>query len=1388
MVPIAHAAISEEEKKASNEAILKMKQGDYSGIRGLANGGVGTAKAGQSTYAPPEKFTGTHGTEEDRGFNDSHKNTDGSDQSIKTSGTFFKVEMEQKPDSSEAKAYNILQGIYEKPEYDTRNSDYKELGDKITLVDDQSRELLDEYERLSAEAENGTMCRVEIVSEAVVETTIVNTEESCMFSDSPVYWPASCQVTRSLTLPRVAPVANLSLSNAVDSLKTVREGNLSFPRDFALDKKVTFKVESVSNMAASVVMPAGMKDNHYVFVNGNRLSNNGSVSISEFLVEGVNEIKASCDIGPMINSTEAYAPIPNNQGVKRAEFCSTTGDPNKLDGILIRGEIDFSLPAYYQGAYRESKAKDATPSCPTGFYHVGFNDNYDRGWQDASQAVKRCFKQYDEPVCEKLDARVAAAVPPNVAGSDPEKAEFLHWYYKLTGVIFNPGPQGAHGFMWPNLAQARPDNVPLHGFSTSKRFKTVANVAGENRPKDNGIGNRSNAEFVEYYIYGDGSARLRGKYKYFHPRAGTQYSTGEVTDNISCIRQKGQWESAGPCRAPSLFGALAMFDRWENRDMTALYRGTASDKRHALLTSSYAQGCGSPAKNIKIRFSHANAIQKVTESPQKCVSGDNQYARALDGSLHYNLKGKAFPYTDSPIAPSTDTWRCLDYDDNRSHGSIIPTQATLSYVKAGISPIYPTDLSTPNICYKAEAPTYGVDITGAGFCSDGTFSCWDSNLVSHLPDYLMRDELFAKGSNTPVLDRFIGAINPINNAHAALNGANTIGDAVNVNLCVDLEADSSCTYVRQDCDITDPFTGLCRVWDKVYSCSSEVETIVEPAVTKKICETPYPCSSGENDAYCSYQDETTDSFKRTALMLSVAQGAKDDADCLSSDPTTCSMFTGEAQECRSFVSAGLGEALPTGNCCSRPDGAPGPVAYLQMTYALSQTSYVQSMATSIASTITSTGVWKDYVVAPAEYVANVAVQAAEATSKWFSNQAASLGWQTGTEVVADEVATQSLGASISSSANFLMADMASVMGDILGDWIVEDVIRDEVTGEVLARATDFATDAAGEAAFQAAGEQAAQEAGTAAVQSTAVDQGVMQVVGTAFSVVMAVYAAYKITMLVNQMLIACRSDEFEAAFKVGTGSCSRVNKKCTKEDAFGGCQERKEYFCCYSTPLARIIHEGASNTGQNPNMLGYKTDAAKTTFNNDCPGFSFEQFSNLDFDRIDLTEWFNLLVDADKLPGASEESMEKFTNMDNITRSVAKNQKDFDPETTTVPNAQERAQQIMGAGGDAFEEYRHAERESLLMGDKYETLYEDCWYAHGDGESYDGEKGYSIFADGTKKYRTNCLKKEGGAVYPHQKEACSGVMDENGDVVIPQTTFIIGHFGERVDLAVCVTP
>lgn len=101
----------------------------------------------------------------------------------------------------------------------------------------------------------------------------------------------------------------------------------------------------------------------------------------------------------------------------------------------------------------------------------------------------------------------------------------------------------------------------------------------------------------------------------------------------------------------------------------------------------------------------------------------------------------------------------------------------------------------------------------------------------------------------------------------------------------------------------------------------------------------------------------------------------------------------------------------------------------------------------------------------------------------------------------------------------------------------------------------------------------------------------------------------------------CEPSEQALMLKKGQNLCHYVGTYCSKGEAFG-CIERKESYCCFNSPLARIIQE------QGRLQLARGWGSAKNPM---CQGFTQEELESLDFDAMDLSEFEALIVQKSEL-------------------------------------------------------------------------------------------------------------------------------------------------------------
>lgn len=103
-------------------------------------------------------------------------------------------------------------------------------------------------------------------------------------------------------------------------------------------------------------------------------------------------------------------------------------------------------------------------------------------------------------------------------------------------------------------------------------------------------------------------------------------------------------------------------------------------------------------------------------------------------------------------------------------------------------------------------------------------------------------------------------------------------------------------------------------------------------------------------------------------------------------------------------------------------------------------------------------------------------------------------------------------------------------------------------------------------------------------------------------------------------LLGCEAHEIELAEARAAGVTHYLGEYCAKR-FLGICRRRDRAWCVFTSELGRILHEQAR-----PQLgIGW----------NDCDGFTVSQIQSIDFDRVDLSEFTDTLLDTSEAPGIS---------------------------------------------------------------------------------------------------------------------------------------------------------
>jgi conjugal transfer mating pair stabilization protein TraN len=334
--------------------------------------------------------------------------------------------------------------------------------------------------------------------------------------------------------------------------------------------------------------------------------------------------------------------------------------------------------------------------------------------------------------------------------------------------------------------------------------------------------------------------------------------------------------------------------------------------------------------------------------------------------------------------------------------------------------------------------------------------------------------------------------------------------------------------------------------------------------------------------------ESNPDFMQAAMALNMASWATNDQDCSTG---SCYVFKGDGYSCKTAF-------FGVQDCCQTPTGL-SIASYITAIYY----TYKMSDKAAIMKFMDSNGM-------------GAAVDAYKGIADWTTATYDKISTAVTTNVQSVLGTAGGPGAAPTLSATF--SQLESQMISQLYDW------TSSAFGPALADSL-FGAPGAGAAGSGVASGPAAEFASTGAGQA-------IQMVGT-------VFMYYQMFVLAVQMIWPCEPREFELAVKKEMRSCHELGDFCASS-FLGICYLTKKSFCCFKSPLARIINEQLRLHGATP--------WAAPSDQPSCPGVSMADFAVIDWSQIDLSEWVALLQTSNLMPTGAA-SADALYNMQKIT-------------------------------------------------------------------------------------------------------------------------------------------
>ena len=145
--------------------------------------------------------------------------------------------------------------------------------------------------------------------------------------------------------------------------------------------------------------------------------------------------------------------------------------------------------------------------------------------------------------------------------------------------------------------------------------------------------------------------------------------------------------------------------------------------------------------------------------------------------------------------------------------------------------------------------------------------------------------------------------------------------------------------------------------------------------------------------------------------------------------------------------------------------------------------------------------------------------------------------------------------------------------------------------------------------------------------------------GAALGVIAAIYAAYCVAVMLIQAIYKCTEDEMQLTAMRDVGNCHYIGSYCDSK-VLGMCVKKIRSYCCFSSPLSRIIQEQLRKQGD---RLGADFSNFGSAKEPRCAGIPLEKVGSIDWDQVDLSEWVAILENNGKFPNSTTVDVNKLT-------------------------------------------------------------------------------------------------------------------------------------------------
>lgn len=407
----------------------------------------------------------------------------------------------------------------------------------------------------------------------------------------------------------------------------------------------------------------------------------------------------------------------------------------------------------------------------------------------------------------------------------------------------------------------------------------------------------------------------------------------------------------------------------------------------------------------------------------------------------------------------------------------------------------------------------------------------------------------------------------------------------NLDTCEQYAEDPDCSFVRSQCtEGMEGKSGTCYVNDVVYNCYTEKTVVKEKEETVTECN-GVTCLGEE----CVDLIKTSSSdFAQVSALMNAMQymsqdmaceGLDDEGNMTGTENVTCTVFGGQSGWCKTAVGGWV-------DCCENPSGGVGLSEYIEILISASNLTSTQSSASN--------------TIGP-----GAAISGSEAAGS-FAGQ-----W---TEFLGDNKLVNG----VKYINNLFSTTLDNLKTKALEIFSPVKELYDTIYNQIDSAITELFNEVAAELGFGGIGTGGA-AGGGGEVVAGGTQGSATGALGSVISFVGWVYFAYQVANLIVNLIYACEDIEYETIAKRDQKNCHYLGSWCDQK-VLGFCTVKKRGYCCFESPLSRILNEQIRLV--NPELIEGGWGSAEHP---NCAGITTDMINLVDWDRVDLSEWIDLL-------------------------------------------------------------------------------------------------------------------------------------------------------------------